>query len=50
MRRCRNNTGAGVCFAAFGVGLLACCVLPTKCIVVLLGAALVCCGLSCTKR
>ncbi len=51
MRRCHNRRrGNGFPFAAFGIGLLACTILPSKLMVVLLGAALVLCGLSCGKR
>jgi len=50
MRRGRRNSGNGLVFAAFGVGLLACTVFPTKLVVLLLGAALVLCGCSCSKR
>ncbi len=46
----RTKNAAGLGFAAFGFGLLACTVLPTKLTVVLLGVALVLCGLSCGKR
>lgn len=52
MRR-RHRRGAGVdvvCFAAFGAGLLTCCILPTKLLVVILGVALVICGVSCGKH
>ncbi len=49
-RRNHHHTGSGVGFVAFGCGLLACTVLPTKCIVFLLAAALVLCGFSCGKR
>ena len=35
---------------AFGAGLLTCCVLPTKCVIFLLGAALVICGFSYGKH
>lgn len=53
--RCRNRKGrrdgfGGLGFAAFGFGLLACTILPPKLMVVLLGAALVLCGISCGKR
>lgn len=40
----------GVCFAAFGIGLLSCAILPPKLMVVLLAAALILCGVSCGKR
>lgn len=53
--RCRNrgkrhNDSNGWLFAAFGIGLLACTILPSKLMVVLLAAALILCGVSCGKR
>ncbi len=53
MRRYCNRRKGGktmVCFAAFGCGLVTCCVLPPKVLVILLGAALILCGVSCGKR
>ncbi len=47
-KRCHRS--GGCCFAAFGVGLLACAILPSKLMVVLLGAALVLCGIACGNR
>ncbi len=49
-RGSHSRTGVGFSFAAFGCGLLVCTMLPTKLMVVLLGAALVFCGVSCGKR
>ena len=49
MRRRRRNS-TELCFVAFGVGLLACLVVPSEFVVVLLGAALIFCGLSCGRR
>lgn len=46
----RQRRSPMAAYAAFGGGLLACAVLPTKWLVVLLAAALVLCGLSCGKR
>lgn len=46
----RNGCFDVVGFAAFGAGLLTCCILPTKLLVVILGAALVICGVSCGKH
>jgi hypothetical protein len=46
----KRHDSSGLGFAAFGIGLLACTLLPTKLMVVLLGAALVLCGISCGKR
>ncbi len=44
----RRRTGrGGIGFVYFGAGLLACTVLPTKLVVLVLAAALVLCGLSC---
>ncbi len=51
MRRRHRHGGCNVVsFAAFGAGLLTCCILPTKLLVVILGAALVICGVSCGKH
>ena len=50
MRRRRRNDNTELYFVAFGVGLLACLVFPSKFVVVLLGAALIFCGLSCGRR
>ena len=47
----RHKRGAtGLCFVSFGIGLLACLVFPSEFVVVLLGAALIFCGLSCGRR
>ncbi|MBQ9860243.1 MAG: hypothetical protein IJO76_06170 [Clostridia bacterium] len=44
MARRRRACGDSTVFIAFGAGLLACAVLPTKLMVVLLATALVLCG------
>ncbi len=49
-RGSRRNDSNGWGFAAFGIGLLACAILPSKLMVVLLAAALILCGISCGKR
>ncbi len=49
-RGCRRDGGSSGGFVAFGLGLLACTVCPTKLVVILLGIALVLCGVSCGKR
>ena len=41
----RGRNGIQVCFVSFGVGLLACFLFPTKCVIIALGIALVLCGL-----
>lgn len=49
----RNRCGgscAGVGFMAFGAGLVVCAVLPSKVMMVVLGAALMLCGYTCGKR
>ncbi|MBQ8684263.1 MAG: hypothetical protein IJ518_07095 [Clostridia bacterium] len=48
MKRRRQNSAA--CFAYFGAGLVACTVLPTRLVVLVLALALVVCGLSCGNR
>ncbi len=50
MRRKRCRSGAGVGFVAFGAGLVVCTVLPSKLLMIVLGAALILCGCSCGKR
>jgi len=45
MRRCGRSRKEWY-FVSFGVGLLTCFVLPAKAVIVLLGIALVICGLS----
>ncbi len=49
MRRSRRRHPSGFGFVCFGLGLLACVALPTRLMVVLLGAALILCGFSCGK-
>lgn len=46
MRRHRNRHRRERYFVSFGVGLLTCFVLPAETVVILLGIALVACGLS----
>ena len=46
----RRNDSNGWIFAAFGIGLLACTIFPSKLMVVLLAAALILCGVSCGNR
>lgn len=46
---CRKKSNVG-CLVAFGGGLLACAVLPPKVLIIVLGAALVLCGISCGKQ
>lgn len=50
MRRKRCRSGAGVGFVAFGAGLVVCTVLPSKLLMIVLGAALILCGYTCGKR
>lgn len=46
MRRYRRGSnGLQVCLVSFGIGLLACFLFPTKLVMVVLGGALVLCGL-----
>ena len=47
---CRNREKSGVVLAAFGAGLLAATILPTKWTLLLLAAALVWLGYSSCKR
>lgn len=47
-RRCDCGTGVG--FVAFGAGLLVCTLLPSKLLMIVLGAALILCGCTCGKR
>lgn len=49
-RGSRRNDSNGWGFAAFGIGLLACTILPSRLTVVLLAVALILCGVSCGKR
>lgn len=47
MRRChRRRGGLQICCISFGIGLLACFLLPVKLVIAVLGIALVLCGLS----
>lgn len=47
MRRYRRrHSGAKIGVISFGIGLLACFILPAKLVVAILGVALVLCGLS----
>lgn len=50
MRRHRRNGAGGTGFVFFGAGLLACTLLPTRLVVMVLAAALVLCGISCGNR
>ena len=46
MRKCRRDRGGlQTCCISFGVGLLACFLLPVKMVIAVLGIALVLCGL-----
>ncbi len=46
----RNTCKTGVTCAAFGVGLLAATILPSKCVLVLVALALIVAGCSCSKK
>lgn len=48
-KRCQSG-GAGIGFVAFGAGLIACTLLPSKLLMIVLGAALILCGCTCGKR
>lgn len=50
MRRNRRGRAGAGGFVWFGAGLVACTVLPTRLVVLVLAAALVLCGLSCGNR
>lgn len=48
-RKCSDG-GTGVGFIAFGAGLLVCTLLPSKLLMIVLGAVLILCGCTCGKR
>ncbi len=50
MRRRKCSGGTGVGFVAFGAGLVVCTILPSKLLMIVLGAARIRCGCTCGKR
>lgn len=48
-RRNRGRYGIQLCLISFGIGLLSCFLFPSKLVIIILGIALILCGL-CDRR